>query len=109
MKGEAICVSRGLDRDRVVDETGGQTVVFGRRGSRPFHLSEMLPFLRHVNGIYPDDANQEHNGPLYWVENVTRREGELLTTSGHELLPIARPSPSPGETAEPSKEANVQR
>src|SRR5438046_6054277 len=40
-KGEAICVSRGLERDRVVDETGGQTVVFGRRGSRPFHLDEM--------------------------------------------------------------------
>ena len=34
--GEALAVSRGLDRDRVVDETGGQTVVFGRRGSRPF-------------------------------------------------------------------------
>ena len=109
MKGEASCVSRGLERDRVVDETGGQTVVFGRRGARPFHLSEMLPFLRHVNGIYPDDANQEHDGSLYRVENVTRREGELLTTSGHELLPMARPSPSPGETAEPSKEANVQR
>ena len=30
-----LAVSRGLDRDRVVDETGGQTVVFGRRGSRP--------------------------------------------------------------------------
>src|SRR6185312_12920354 len=27
MKGEALCVSRGLERDRVVDETGGQTVV----------------------------------------------------------------------------------
>src|SRR6202011_553659 len=39
-KGEAICVSRGLERDRVVDETGGQTVVFGRRGARPFHLDE---------------------------------------------------------------------
>src|SRR5438876_6546746 len=40
-KGEAIAVSRGLERDRVVDETGGQTVVFGRRGARPFHLGEM--------------------------------------------------------------------
>ena len=27
-KGEAICVSRGLDRDRVTDETGQQTVVY---------------------------------------------------------------------------------
>jgi len=35
-----------LERDRVVDETGGQTVVFGRRGSRPFHLDEMERFYR---------------------------------------------------------------
>ena len=93
-KGEAICVSRGLERDRVVDETGGQTVVFGRRGSRPFHLSEMLPFLRHVDGIYPSDENAAHTGPLYRVENVTLRDGELFTSSGRELQPVA-PPPSP--------------
>jgi hypothetical protein len=49
-KHHALSVSRGLDRDRVVDETGGQTVVFGRRGSRPFHLDEMNKFLRHKDG-----------------------------------------------------------
>jgi hypothetical protein len=32
--GEAIAIGRGLDRDHIVDETGGQTVVFDRRGSR---------------------------------------------------------------------------
>ena len=97
-------------RDRVVDETGGQTVVFGRRGARPFHLSEMLPFLRHVDGVYPDDPDTLHNGPLYRVENVARRDGKLFTASRHELLPMARPSPSPDETsAETSEEENVQR
>jgi hypothetical protein len=110
MKGEAICVSRGLERDRVVDETGGQTVVFGRRGARPFHLSEMLPFLRHVDGVYPDDPDTLHNGALYRVENVARRDGKLFTASRQELLPMARPSPSPDETsAETSEEENVQR
>ena len=101
-KGEAICVSRGLDRDRVVDETGGQTVVFGRRGSRPFHLSEMLPFLRHFDGVYPRDPNAEHTGPLYRVENVARRDEKLFTSSGHELQPLARPpalSPTPSPVA----------
>ena len=49
-KHAALAVSRGLDRDRVVDETGGQTVVFGRRGSRPFHVDEMKKFLRHGDG-----------------------------------------------------------
>ncbi len=107
MKGEAICVSRGLDRDRVVDETGGQTVVFGRRGSRPFHLDEMLPFLRHFDGIYPRDPSAEHTGPFYRVENVARQGEKLFTASGRELLPLARPSPPPGESS--AQKENVQR
>ena len=37
----AISLSKGLDRDRGVDETGGQIAVFGRRGSRPLTLEEM--------------------------------------------------------------------
>ena len=37
----AIALSKGLDRDRGVDETGGQIAVFGRRGSRPLTLDEM--------------------------------------------------------------------
>ena len=37
----AIALSKGLDRDRAVDETGGQIAVFGRLGSRPFNRREM--------------------------------------------------------------------
>lgn len=37
----ALALSKGLDRDRAVDETGGQIAVFGRLGSRPFTRSEM--------------------------------------------------------------------
>jgi hypothetical protein len=88
-KGEAICVSRGLERDRVVDETGGQTVVFGRRGSRPFHLSEMQRFLRH-DGV----------GDLFRVEDVVRSGRNLLTRRGETLVPVPRPSPSATPTAE---------
>jgi hypothetical protein len=40
-KGEALGVSKGLDRDRAVDESGNQVAVFGRRGARPFNLEEM--------------------------------------------------------------------
>src|SRR5262245_43471227 len=40
-KGPAVAVSKGLDRDRAVDESGNQVAVFGRRGSRPFTLEEM--------------------------------------------------------------------
>ncbi len=38
--GPAVALSRGLDRDRAVDESGNQLAVFGRRGARPFTLDE---------------------------------------------------------------------
>jgi hypothetical protein len=37
----ALSLSRPLERDRAVDETGGQVAVFGRRGARPLNLAEM--------------------------------------------------------------------
>jgi hypothetical protein len=37
----ALSMSKGLDRDRAVDETGGQIAIFGRLGSRPFNREEM--------------------------------------------------------------------
>ena len=40
-KWPAIAMSKGLDRDRGVDETGGQMSVFGRLGARPFNRPEM--------------------------------------------------------------------
>jgi hypothetical protein len=39
--GPALAISKPLDRDRAVDETGHQVSVFGRIGSRPFSLEEM--------------------------------------------------------------------
>ena len=39
--GEARALSRPLERDRAVDETGHQISVFGRVGSRPFNREEM--------------------------------------------------------------------
>jgi len=40
----ALSLSKGLDRDRAVDETGHQIAVFGRLGSRPFTAEEMRRF-----------------------------------------------------------------
>jgi hypothetical protein len=46
-KEPAVAISKGLDRDRAVDESGNQVAVFGRRGSRPFNLDEIKRlFLR---------------------------------------------------------------
>jgi hypothetical protein len=39
-RGRALSVSKGIDRDRAVDESGNQIAVFGRRGARPFTREE---------------------------------------------------------------------
>jgi hypothetical protein len=57
-----------------VDETGNQTVVFGRRGSRPFTEAEFNGFIRR-------------EGNLYRVEDVSVKDGKLITTSGQALAP----------------------
>ena len=46
----ALSLSRGLERDRGVDETGGQVAVFGRVGSRPFNLQEMRKLFTDKDG-----------------------------------------------------------
>ena len=38
--GEALAISKGVDRDRAVDESGNQIAVFGRVGARPLNLAE---------------------------------------------------------------------
>jgi hypothetical protein len=47
----ALALSRGLERDRAVDETGGQVAVFGRIGSRPFNLAEQRKLFLKPDGI----------------------------------------------------------
>ena len=42
---------QGLDRDRAVDETGGQIAVFGRLGSRPFTRPEMERLFLNRKGV----------------------------------------------------------
>jgi len=56
VSGEALAISKGVDRDRAVDEDGNQLSVFGRRGARPFnHEEAQRLYLR--------------NGELYTVTN----------------------------------------
>ncbi len=46
----ALALSKGLDRDRAVDETGGQIAVFGRIGARPFNEAEMRRMYQRADG-----------------------------------------------------------
>jgi hypothetical protein len=94
----AVAVSRGLDRDRIVDESGNQTVVFGRRGSRPFNLEEMRKF-------------HQRDGALYTVEDVRVSEGKLQTKSGAELKPSGtfKPAEPPVASRPPGRERIERR
>ena len=46
----ALPLSRALERDRAVDETGGQVAVFGRIGSRPLNLEEQRKMYLKPDG-----------------------------------------------------------
>jgi len=47
-RGAAIALSKGLDRDRAVDESGNQLAVFGRRGAGPLPLETMERLYLHL-------------------------------------------------------------
>lgn len=63
----AIAMSKGLDRDRAVDETGGQIAIFGRIGSRPFTRPEMERLFRNSGGLLYKVSDQ--TDMARWVEN----------------------------------------
>ncbi len=46
-KEPALAISKGVDRDRAVDESGNQLTVFGRRGARPLNGAEMKRMYIH--------------------------------------------------------------
>jgi hypothetical protein len=46
-RGPALAISKGLDRDRAVDESGNQLAIFGRRGARPLNAAEMRSLYIH--------------------------------------------------------------
>jgi hypothetical protein len=64
-KGEALAVSKPLDRDRAVDESGNQIAVFGRRGARPFTAAEVQRMLRTNGGTgeYFSVSDEPSTGP----------------------------------------------
>lgn len=101
----ALAISRGLDRDRVVDETGGQTVAFGRRGSRPFHVDEMEQFYKHENGsifrvedTVVKTVEEETPGPNN--TKIKTKVKKLFTKGGTELK-FEMPPPPPWLNAAP--------
>ena len=64
----AISLAKGLDRDRAVDEGGGQIAVFGRIGARPFNLEEQRHFYRRPDGSV-------------WTVTETGKPGDYIGTT----------------------------
>jgi hypothetical protein len=50
--GPAYALSKGLDRDRAVDESGNQVSVFNRIGARPFDLEDMRRLYMQQGAVY---------------------------------------------------------
>jgi hypothetical protein len=50
--GHALAISKGVDRDRAVDESGNQLSVFGRLGARPFNLQEQQQLYLHNGKLW---------------------------------------------------------
>jgi hypothetical protein len=65
-KGPALSISRGIDRDRAVDESGNQLAVFGRRGARPFNREELQRLYLHGGQLYTvsDDPPGKPSEPV---------------------------------------------
>ncbi len=79
-RGPALAISKGIDRDRAVDESGNQLAVFGRRGARPLNAAEMRALYLHTGSNQPysvaDDGpqskptNASKNSPPGWLERL---------------------------------------
>jgi hypothetical protein len=78
--GPAVALSKGLDRDRAVDESGNQLSVFGRRGARPFTLEEQQ--MLYISSI---------NHKLYTVSN-----DEWAMSKAIDVAPPPAPQQPPG-------------
>ena len=71
----ALAMSKGLDRDRAVDESGHQIAIFGRVGSRPFTREEMERFFLDSNGKVfgvTDNVSRESWMPAAPVRSAVR-------------------------------------
>jgi hypothetical protein len=63
-RGPALAISKGIDRDRAVDESGNQLAVFGRRGARPLNATESRSLYLHGGAGDPYTANDHDENSL---------------------------------------------
>jgi hypothetical protein len=71
-RGPALAVSKGIDRDRAVDESGNQLAVFGRRGARPLNSKEAQQLYVKDGKVFtvndtPDTPAKTESAATSWL------------------------------------------
>ena len=89
--GAALAISKGLDRDRAVDESGNQIAVFGRVGAGPLKLEETQRMYLRPNGQLWTVSDNPFD-PMY------RRPGAPSEQRNEEL-----PGPPPRQALAPRR------
>jgi hypothetical protein len=95
--GRALAISKGVDRDRAVDESGSQIAVFGRVGARPLSLAEQQKMYLRGGRVWKV-SDDPFDGEVY------RWRSPSSSILLRPLLPPISPStglPPPGELAAP--------
>lgn len=84
MAHEALAVSKGLDRDRAVDEDGNQISVFNRRGSRPFNKFEMLRMYMKDGEVFTVSNDPPRRSAL--PASLPKTQEETQTTNNISII-----------------------
>ncbi|MGH9866062.1 MAG: LVIVD repeat-containing protein, partial [Candidatus Acidiferrales bacterium] len=78
----ALAISKGIDRDRAVDESGNQIAVFGRRGARPFNLEEMQRMYLRDGKLYTVTDTPPEKPPMGAIQHAQKWIAGWLRKAG---------------------------
>ena len=79
-RGPALALSKGIDRDRAVDESGNQIAVFGRRGARPLNRGEMRSLYIHSRNGEPYSVTDDAVEKSHTVASASSGSSTSLTS-----------------------------
>ena len=89
-EGHALSISKGVDRDRAVDESGNQLAVFGRVGARPLNLGEQQKLYLRPDGSVWDVKDVQRD---YQIAEERDRERDYAKRLAEAYGPMRRMAP----------------
>ena len=75
LMGRAMTLSKGMDRDRAIDESGNQVSVFGRLGSLPLSLEDQQRMYLEEGKVWRV-ANEPETPPVALKEKSKKKKGK---------------------------------